>query len=165
MNQLEQFSGIETFIFDVDGVLTNNQLLVTEAGELLRQMNVRDGYALKRAVEQGYQVAIITGGRSEGVRLRLEGLGVSDIYTGISDKLEVYEAYLEKYSLSGDKVLYMGDDMPDYPVMCKVGLPTCPADAAPQLFEIATYISPCKGGGGCVRDVIEKVLRINGDWD
>jgi 3-deoxy-D-manno-octulosonate 8-phosphate phosphatase (KDO 8-P phosphatase) len=165
MNQLEQFSGIETFIFDVDGVLTNNQLLVTEAGELLRQMNVRDGYALKRAVEQGYQVAIITGGRSEGVRLRLEGLGVSDIYTGISDKLEVYEAYLDKYSLSRDKVLYMGDDMPDYPVMCKVGLPACPADAAPQLFEIAAYISPCKGGDGCVRDVIEKVLRINGDWD
>lgn len=165
MNQLEQFSGIETFIFDVDGVLTNNQLLVTEAGELLRQMNVRDGYALKRAVEQGYQVAIITGGRSEGVRLRLEGLGISDIYTGISDKLEVYEAYLDKYDLSRDKVLYMGDDMPDYPVMCKVGLPACPADAAPQLFEIAAYISPCKGGDGCVRDVIEKVLRINGDWD
>ena len=164
MNQLEQFKEIETFVFDVDGVLTDSQVLVTEEGHLLRSMSIRDGYALKTAVRQGYNVAMITGGRSEGVRLRLEGLGIKDIYTGVSDKLAVYEAYLKKYDLDERKILYMGDDLPDLPVMRRVWVPTCPADAQPELFEVATYISPMKGGEGCARDVIEKVLRLNGEW-
>ncbi|TXB61983.1 KdsC family phosphatase [Phaeodactylibacter luteus] len=164
MNQLEQFRDVETFIFDVDGVLTNNQLLVTEAGELLRSMNVRDGYALKRAVQAGYQVAIITGGSSAGVAKRLQGLGITEIYSGISNKVEAYEDYIDRLGLDEGKILYMGDDMPDLPVMRRVWVPTCPSDAAPELFEAATYISPQPGGSGCARDVIEKVLKLNGDW-
>lgn len=164
MNQLEQFKGIETFIFDVDGVLTDSKVLVTEEGHLLRSMSIRDGYALKTAVRQGYNVVVITGGRSEGVRLRLEGLGIKDIYTGISDKLTAYEDYISKKRLDERKILYMGDDLPDLPVMRRVWVPTCPADAQPELFEVATYISPNKGGEGCARDVIEKVLRLNGEW-
>ena len=164
MNQLETFATINTFIFDVDGVLTNSQVLVTEEGNLLRHMSIRDGYAIKLAVNKGYNVCIITGGRSEGVKKRLEGLGVKDIYIGISDKMSAFEEYIEKNELDTDYVLYMGDDMPDYPVMTKVGLPTCPADAAPELFSIAKYVSPKDGGKGCARDVIEKVLKLNGDW-
>ena len=164
MNQLEQFREIDTFIFDVDGVLTNSQVLVMEDGKLLRQMSIRDGYALKRAVEAGYNVCIITGGKSEGVKIRLQNLGISDIYTGISDKLEVYESYVRENELSEGSILYMGDDLPDYPVMRRVGLPACPQDAAPELFELAAYVSHQNGGEGCARDVIEKVLRLNDDW-
>ena len=164
MNQLEQFKEVETFIFDVDGVLTDSKVLVTEEGHLLRSMSIKDGFALKTAVRQGYNVAIITGGKSEGVRLRLEGLGINDVYTGISDKIEAYENYIEKYDLDERKILYMGDDLPDLPVMRRVWVPTCPTDAQPELFEVATYISPLQGGAGCARDVIEKVLRLNGDW-
>ncbi|MCB0553267.1 MAG: HAD-IIIA family hydrolase [Phaeodactylibacter sp.] len=164
MNQLEQFRDIRAFIFDVDGVLTNNKVLVMENGQLLRQMNIRDGYAIKRAVDAGYKVCIITGGRSEGVRRRLEALGVKDVYLGAQEKLESYEEFVAAYSLDEGKILYMGDDLPDYPVMRRVGFPTCPRDAAPEIFDLALYISPMNGGEGCVRDVIEKVLRLNGSW-
>lgn len=164
MNQLEQFRDIRAFIFDVDGVLTNNQVLVMENGQLLRNMSVRDGYAIRCAVEAGYKVCVITGARSEGVRLRLEALGVTDIYIGIQDKLEPYEAFISAYGLDEAHVLYMGDDLPDYPVMRRAGLPCCPGDAAPEIMGLALYISPLKGGEGCARDVIEKVLRLNGRW-
>jgi len=164
MNQLEQFREIETFIFDVDGVLTNSQVLVMEDGTLLRQMSIRDGYAIKRAVKTGYNLCVITGGQSEGVKMRLENLGVSHVYTGVSDKLPVYESYVRKNGLDEGKILYMGDDLPDYPVMRRVGLPACPKDAARELFGMVTYASPYRGGEGCARDVIEKVLRLNEDW-
>ena len=164
MNHLESFRQVHTFIFDVDGVLTNNKVLVMENGQLLRQMNIRDGYAIKRAVDAGYKVCIITGGRSEGVRRRLEALGVKDVYLGAQEKLESYEEFVAAYSLDEGKILYMGDDLPDYPVMRRVGFPTCPRDAAPEIFDLALYISPMNGGEGCVRDVIEKVLRLNGSW-
>lgn len=164
MNHLESFSAIHTFIFDVDGVLTNNEILVTESGELLRKMNVRDGLAIKIAIDKGYRIAIITGGRSEGVKKRLEALGIKDIYSGISNKLEAFEEFMETYELNPIGVLYMGDDLPDYPVMRRVGLATCPKNSAPELFPIANYISPYNGGEGCVRDVIEKVLRLKGEW-
>lgn len=164
MNQLEQFKEIETFIFDVDGVLTNSQVLVLEDGKLLRQMSIRDGYAIKLAVKAGYNVCVITGGKSEGVKTRLQNLGVRDIYTGVSDKIEAYEEYVYAYDLDEGKVLYMGDDLPDYAVMRRVGMATCPKDAAHELFDIATYVSPYLGGEGCARDVIEKVLRLNGEW-
>lgn len=165
MNNLEVFQQIHTFIFDVDGVLTNSQLLVMEDGQLLRQMNVRDGYALKRAVEEGYKVVIISGGKSEGVRIRLQNLGVPDIYLGIHYKLETYEEVVDMYELDEGGILYMGDDIPDYEVMRRVGLPCCPANAAPEIKAVAQYISGYKGGDGCVRDVIEKVLKLNGHWD
>ncbi len=164
MNQLEKFGEIHTFIFDVDGVLTNNEILITENGELLRKMNVRDGYALKRAAQQGYHICIITGGRSEGVRKRLEGLGITEIFLNRSEKLEAYEEYISEYDLDPQGILYMGDDIPDYPVMRRVGLPTCPRNAIPEILEIAEYISPFDGGEGCARDVIEKVLRLQGKW-
>lgn len=164
MNHLEVFSTIHTFIFDVDGVLTNNEVLITENGELLRKMNVRDGLAIKIAIDKGYKIAIITGGRSEGVKKRLEALGIKDIYSGISDKLEAFEEFVNTYELDPVGILYMGDDLPDYPVMRRVGLATCPKNSAPELFPIANYVSPYNGGEGCVRDVIEKVLRLQGKW-
>jgi 3-deoxy-D-manno-octulosonate 8-phosphate phosphatase (KDO 8-P phosphatase) len=164
MNQLEQFKDIDTFLFDVDGVLTNSQLLVLEDGKLLRQMNVRDGYALKQAIKKGYRVAVITGGKSEGVKVRLQNLGIVDVYLGASNKIEAYEELIDIYELNEAKILYMGDDMPDYEVMRRVGLPVCPADADKDIMAISLYISPLKGGQGCVRDVIEKVLKLNGNW-
>lgn len=164
MNYLEAFRQIRTFIFDVDGVLTNNLVLILEDGKLLRQMNIRDGYAIKRAVQTGFRVCVITGGKSEGVRERLQALGVTDIYLGRQEKLEAYEELVEAYTLKEEEILYMGDDVPDYPVMRKVGLPTCPADAAPEVLAIARYVSGYRGGEGCVRDVIEKVLRLQGKW-
>jgi len=172
MNELERFEPINTFIFDVDGVLTDSQLLVLENGKLLRSMNVRDGYAIKRAIDTGYRVAIITGGKSEGVVARLQGLGVVDIYYGISDKVEAYREFMYLYNdpedpdnfIKDENVLYMGDDVPDYEVMRLVGFPTCPADACPEILSIASYVSSAKGGAGAVRDVIERTLRLNGDW-
>lgn len=167
MNALESFRKIHTLIFDVDGVLTDSGLHVLENGKLLRKMHTRDGYALKKAVQEGYRVVIITGGKSEGVATRLRNLGIKDIYSGISDKLEQYEEYLLLNDISSDEeegILYMGDDLPDYEVMRRVGLPVCPNDAAPEIINIARYISPIKGGYGCARDVIEKVLKLNGKW-
>lgn len=165
MNYLESFQNIHTFIFDVDGVLTDSSVLVLEDGKLLRKMSIRDGYALKKAILAGYRVCIITGGKSEGVRTRLANLGVTDIYTGVDDKLEVFEEYIESYDLDPQGILYMGDDLPDYPVMRRVGLPACPKNAAQELFQIVAYVSPCRGGEGCARDVIEKVLRLHDKWN
>ncbi|MTB50929.1 HAD family hydrolase [Lewinella sp. W8] len=164
MNELERFAEISTFILDVDGVLTNSQLLIMENGQLLRQMNVRDGYAIKRALDTGYRVCIITGGKSQGVVSRLRGLGVTDVYYGIHDKVEAYQEYLMIHDLKDEEVLYMGDDMPDYELMRLVGFPTCPKDACPEILSLSAYISGARGGEGCVRDVIEKTLRLNGDW-
>lgn len=164
MNQLERFQPISTFIFDVDGVLTNSHVLVMEDGKLLRQMSIRDGYAIKKAVDEGYHLCVITGGKSEGVKKRLEALGVQDIYIGKQDKTEAYEEFIDAYEIDPDSVLYMGDDLPDFQVMRRVGLPTCPKNAAPEILEIAKYISPYEGGSGCARDVIEKVLRLHGKW-
>lgn len=164
MNQLEKFRDIRTFIFDVDGVLTNNEVLITEDGQLLRTMNVRDGYAIKHAVEQGYRICIITGGRSEGVRKRLELLGVKDIYTNRQEKMDAYQEFIHTYELDEGEILYMGDDLPDYPVMRRVGLPACPSDAVHELLEIAQYVSPLAGGYGCARDVIQKVMMLHGTW-
>jgi 3-deoxy-D-manno-octulosonate 8-phosphate phosphatase (KDO 8-P phosphatase) len=164
MNPLEKFKDITTFIFDVDGVLTDSSLLITETGELLRSMNARDGFAMRMAIESDYNIAIITGGKSQGVILRLNGLGIKDVYSGIRDKVEAFDDYINAYDIHPHNILYMGDDLPDYDVMRKVGLPTCPCDAAPEIVRIAQYVSPNKGGHGAVRDVIEKVLRLHHKW-
>lgn len=164
MNHLEKFRDIKTFIFDVDGVLTDGNLMVLENGSLLRQMNIRDGYAIRRAIGAGYKVCIITGGKSLGVESRLSNLGVEDIFSGVQDKIPVYETLVEKYQLDESAILYMGDDLPDYKVMRKVGLPCCPSDAAPEIIDVSQYVSSKQGGKGCVRDVIEKVLRLNYLW-
>lgn len=164
MNQLEKFAEIDTLIFDVDGVFTDSSLLVLESGKLLRKMHTRDGYAVKAAIAAGYRVCIITGGKSEGVRTRFKNLGVTDIYLGSAYKLEAYEEYIQLYDIDEAKVLYMGDDMPDYEVMRRVGFPVCPADACPEIRQLAQYISPVKGGYGAVRDVVERTLKIAGKW-
>lgn len=155
---------IDTFIFDVDGVLTNGIVTIFPNGELVRQMNIKDGYALKSAVDAGFRVCIISGGSNEGVRTRLEGLGITDIYLGAHDKIQQYKELVEKYNLNSENVLYMGDDVPDFPVMELVGFACAPNDAAPEIKNVSKYISPKKGGEGCVRDVIEQIMRVQGKW-
>lgn len=164
MNALQLFSTIRIFAFDVDGVMTDGMLQIFENGEYSRKMNIRDGYALQLAVKLGYRVVVISGGNSKPVIERLRGLGITDIFMGVVNKQSVLADYLEENDLLGTEVLYMGDDIPDYDAMRMVGLPACPADAAPEIKSISKYISPMKGGKGCVRDVIEKVLRLNDDW-
>ncbi|HHS95866.1 MAG TPA: 3-deoxy-D-manno-octulosonate 8-phosphate phosphatase [Phaeodactylibacter sp.] len=164
MNFLEQLRDIDTFVFDVDGVFTNNQLLVTESGDLLRSMNARDGFAVKHALRAGYKVVIITGGNSRGVSIRLRNLGISELYTGISDKKTVLSGYLQQSNTDSASVLYMGDDLLDYHAMRLCGIPACPNDAAHEIIELAQYVSPYNGGEGCVRDVIEKVMRLHNRW-
>ena len=156
---------INTFIFDVDGVLTNGMVTIMPEGQLIRQMNIKDGYALKTAVDQGYNVCIISGGKNEGVRTRLVNLGIKDVYLGAHNKIEQYQELVEKYSLKSENVIYMGDDVPDVPVMKLVGIPSCPNDASPDVQRISRYISDKNGGEGCVRDIIEQTLRVQGKWN
>lgn len=165
MNILELFAPIRTFVFDIDGVMTDGSLLVTETGDLLRSMNIRDGYATELAVKKGYNVWVISGGKQEAPAIRLRKLGVKETHIAVPDKKKLLLELFEKYNAEPSKALYMGDDIPDYAVMQICGLPTCPADAAPEIKSVAQYISPLNGGAGCVRDVIEKVLKLNGDWD
>ena len=160
----EYLNHITTFIFDVDGVLTDGTVTITTNGELMRTMNTKDGYALKTAVDAGYNVCIISGGTNEGVRLRLRGLGITDIYLGAHNKVEQLEEYLEIYNIKSENVLFMGDDIPDYQVMKMVGLPCCPQDSVPEIKGISKYVSHKNGGKGAVRDVIEQVLKVQGKW-
>lgn len=160
----EYLKNITTFVFDVDGVFTDGTVLITSEGEMLRKMSVKDGYALKTAIQKGYNVCIITGGTNEGVRLRLAGLGVKNIYLGAHLKEVPLKEYLSQNNLNLQNVLYMGDDMPDIPPMKIVGLPTCPQDAIQEVKAVSKYISHKKGGDACVRDVIEQVLKARGDW-
>ncbi len=155
---------ITTFIFDVDGVLTNGNLLVSTDGQLLRSMNTRDGYALKKAVDAGYHVCIISGGKNEGVRNRLKGLGLADVYLGIDDKVKRLQDFFNIHNINPEHTAYMGDDIPDTYPMKLVGLPSCPQDAVPEVKMLATYISHCNGGQGCVRDLIEQVMKIQNKW-
>lgn len=155
---------IKALAFDVDGVLSRQTIVLHPSGEPMRTVNIKDGYAIQLAVKMGLHVAIITGGRSEAVRKRYEGLGVPDIYLGCAVKITTYDAFLEKYGLRDEEVLYMGDDIPDYEVMRLCGLPCCPADAAPEIKETAVYISHRNGGYGCGRDVVEQVLKAQGKW-
>ncbi|CAM3437188.1 3-deoxy-D-manno-octulosonate 8-phosphate phosphatase KdsC [Flavobacterium longum] len=160
----ELMNGITTFIFDVDGVLTDSSVHVTSSGELLRVMNIRDGYAMKAAVDSGYHVCVISGGSNDGVRIRLENLGITEIYLGAPDKVALFENYIKAYNIQPEQVLYMGDDIPDYHVMQRVGLPTCPQDAAPEIKSISKYVSHKTGGRGAVRDVIEQVMKVQHKW-
>lgn len=165
MSVLEKFKGIRVFVFDVDGVMTDGDVLVYETGEQVRRMNTRDGYSLQLALKKGYRVLVISGGNSEGVRRRLEYLGIQDIFLKAHDKSAVLRQYAEQHGLEEKHILYMGDDIPDYAPMKLVGLACAPADAAPEIRHIASYISSFGGGRGCVRDVVEKVLKLNGHWE
>lgn len=156
---------ISTFIFDVDGVFTDGSLLITTEGELLRKMNVKDGYAVKTAIHKGYRICIITGGSNEGVRERFKSLGITDMYFGAHHKKEPMEDFLELYEIDPQTVLYMGDDVPDIPPMQMAGLATCPQNAVPETKAVADYVSHKNGGDGCVRDIIEQVLKVRGDWE
>jgi 3-deoxy-D-manno-octulosonate 8-phosphate phosphatase (KDO 8-P phosphatase) len=155
---------VKAFIFDVDGVLTDGSVTLMPDGEQVRIMNIKDGYALQLAAKKGYKIAIISGGRSEMVRKRLNGLGIMDVYLGIHTKIDVYKEFIEIHNIKPDEILYMGDDLPDYEVMQRVGVPTCPNDSAPEIKDISIYVSDKKGGKGAVRDVIEQVMRAQGIW-
>jgi 3-deoxy-D-manno-octulosonate 8-phosphate phosphatase (KDO 8-P phosphatase) len=165
MNILELFTPITTFVFDIDGVMTDGSLLVTDTGDLLRQMNIRDGYATELAVKKGYHVWVISGGKQTAPAIRLKKLGVKEAHVAVPDKKILLQELFAQYNVNPAETLYMGDDIPDYAVMQLCGLPTCPNDAVAEIKSVSKYISPFKGGAGCVRDVIEKVLKLNGDWD
>ncbi len=162
-NFKERLKDIKAFVFDVDGVFSQDMVLHTD-GELTRHMNVKDGFAVKTAVDKGFIVCIISGGTSEAVRTRFQGLGVTDIYLGSHDKIDDYEDFYMKYEIKPEQILYMGDDIPDYEPMKASGLATCPADAVEEIQNIAHYISDKDGGKGCIRDVIEQVLRAQQVW-
>jgi 3-deoxy-D-manno-octulosonate 8-phosphate phosphatase (KDO 8-P phosphatase) len=165
MNVLSLFKPIKAFVLDIDGVLTDGSLLIMPGGEWVRRMNIKDGYALQLAVKKGYHVFIISGATSVPVAERLAKLGVKEIHQGIHNKKEKLVQLIKQYSLTAAQLLYMGDDIPDYEVMQMVGLPVCPADAVAEIKQISKYISPVKGGEGCVRDVMEKVLKLNNHWE
>jgi len=161
----EKIKSVKAFVLDVDGVLTKGDVLVTEDGQQLRSFNTRDGYALQLAVKKDYPIAVITGGKSAGVQRRMEGLGIKDVYLGVHHKVNIFNEWLEQKQLKARDVLYIGDDIPDLEIMQVVGLAGCPADAAEEIKAVAHYISPKNGGEGAVRDIIEKVMKLQAVWD
>ena len=161
----DQFKRVKAFVFDIDGVLTDGTVQVTEQGGQLRTFHIRDGYALQLAVKRAYPVAVITGGTSSGVEMRMNALGIRHVFSGVSDKLSVLNKWLQEQELVAGDTLYMGDDIPDLLCMRTAGIPVCPADAAEEVKATAVYISPRAGGKGAARDVIEKVLKLQGKWD
>jgi len=163
-NVLTKFKSITTFIFDMDGVLTDGSLLILNDTEWLRKMDIKDGYAMHVAANNGYKMVVISGSTSEASKKRLHHLGVQDIFMGVPDKKELLQKYMAEQNINPDEVLYMGDDIPDYDCMDVVGISCCPADAVNDLKQIVDYISPFNGGHGCVRDVIEKVLKLRNNW-
>ncbi len=165
MNILEKFEKIKVFVLDLDGVLTNGLLYPQNDGVFMRAMNIKDGYALQLAIKKGYGVWIISGGNSNEAKERLIKLGVKEVYIGVKDKKDLLQQLMQQYNIPAENLLYMGDDMPDKYAMEICYLRTCPNDAADDIQSIAHYISNYKGGEGCVRDVIEKTLKINDDWE
>lgn len=161
---LNKLKDISTFIFDVDGVLTDGSVFVTESGEQFKQFNIKDGYALQLAVKCGYNVCAISGSRSKTPIYRLNSLGVNDVYIGAHKKADNFNTYLESRHVGPLSVMYMGDDITDLEAMKQAGLAVCPADAAEEVKAISQYISPFPGGKGAARDVIEKVLKVQGKW-
>jgi len=162
---LQDFTKIKAVFLDVDGVLTDGTVLVTEQGEQLRSFSVKDGYAMQLAVKSGIYIAVVSGGKTRGVLSRLNSLGIQDVHLGVSDKLSTIIDLIQEWRVASSEVLYMGDDIPDLACMKWVGLPVCPSDAAEEIKQVAKYISPKKGGKGCVRDVLEKILKLQQKWD
>ena len=155
---------IRAIIFDIDGVLSAETITLAPDGLPMRTVNIKDGYAIQLAVKLGLRIAIMTGAKVESIKVRYEGLGVQDVHVGCSVKIKTYEAFLGKYGLADDEVMYMGDDIPDLEVMRRVGCPVCPQDACQEIQEASIYVSHLKGGHGCGRDVIEQTLRAQGKW-
>lgn len=162
----DDLRNIRAFIFDVDGVLSRQSQNLTPEGELIRTSCTKDGYAIMYAIRKGYTIAIISGGGAPGVRERFEKLGLKpeDIYLKVPNKIEALEEIMQRYALSAEEIMYMGDDIPDYNVMTRVGIPVCPLDACEEIKSVARYISDLPGGEGCVRDVMSQVLKARGDW-
>lgn len=165
MNVLSLLKNIKLFVFDVDGVLTDGSLILLDNGEMARQMNTKDGYALQLAIKHGYVILILSGGNSCAVKIRLQKLGIQHIFLGVPDKKNLFLNFIAEHRLKKEEVLYMGDDLPDLLPMKEAGVACAPADAVSEIKSIAHYISPALGGKGCVRDVIEKVLKLNGHWN
>jgi len=161
----EDLHTIRAFAFDMDGVLSPNELILHPGGDMLRSVNTRDGFAIKTALESGFHVAVITGARSESIRKRFNDLGTPDVFLASADKVKDLRTWTTRHHLDTAQVLYMGDDIPDLEVMKMVGFPTCPSDAAAEIQALSRYISDYPGGHGCVRDVIEQVLRAQGFWN
>jgi 3-deoxy-D-manno-octulosonate 8-phosphate phosphatase (KDO 8-P phosphatase) len=161
---LQKLKEITTFIFDVDGVLTDGSVQVTDNGQSLRTFNIKDGYAMQLAVKKGYNLCIISGGDGIAMGKRFFNLGITDVFLGSGDKVSIFEQYLSDKKITAGEVLYMGDDIPDLHVMKLVGLATCPADAVEEIKAVSTFISPYPGGKTAVRDVIEKVMKVQGKW-
>jgi 3-deoxy-D-manno-octulosonate 8-phosphate phosphatase (KDO 8-P phosphatase) len=155
---------VDTFIFDYDGVMTDGKVILKDDGQPQRTANVKDGYVLQLIIKLGYKVVIISGGISRSMENRFDSLGITDVFLGIKDKEAVLTKYLNDNQIDPKHVVYMGDDLPDYKVMQLVGIPVCPADAAEEIKNISIYISDKKGGEGCVRDIIEQVLKVQGKW-
>ena len=164
MNFKADLHKIKSFVFDVDGVLTESDVLVSENGEFLRRFNAKDGYALRRAVQKGYKIGIITGGASETIIKRFIPFDIYDVYLNSFYKLPDFYDFIGKYDLKADEVLFMGDDIPDIDVMKVCGMPVCPADAVPEVKAVSRYISCFAGGKGCVRDIIEQVMKVKNQW-
>ncbi|MFN2262360.1 MAG: KdsC family phosphatase [Psychroflexus sp.] len=163
-NYKELLNQITTFVFDVDGVMTDGALQISTSGDLLRTMNVKDGFAIKHALNQAYEIAIISGGKNEAVRTRLRDLGVTNIHLGIDDKVACLDEFFDVYDINPEHVAYMGDDIPDLYPMRLIGLPTCPQDAVPEVKAAVAYVSHRNGGKGCVRDLLEQVMKAQGKW-
>ncbi|NPA37880.1 MAG: HAD hydrolase family protein [Chlorobi bacterium] len=163
-NFKEDLKKVKAFVFDIDGVLSAQVLSINANGDPMRTANIKDGFALHMAVKAGYPIAIITGGDCQNIVKRYNKLGITDIYMGSFNKLERFREWISKYDITPDEIMYMGDDLPDYPVMEVVGVPVAPADAAEEIKSLCKYISDKNGGEGCVRDVIEQVLRVQGKW-
>lgn len=161
---LDDLGQITTFVFDVDGVMTDGTVMLLEGGLQARRMSVKDGLALQMAMKNGYRVVIISGAYSEPVLKRLQYLGIEDIFLATKNKLQLMEKWKSENALEWNQVLFMGDDLPDVPLLQMAGVSACPADAVPEVKEVCQYISTNKGGEGCVRDVIEKVLKLSGKW-
>jgi 3-deoxy-D-manno-octulosonate 8-phosphate phosphatase (KDO 8-P phosphatase) len=164
MNVLELFKNITTLVFDMDGVLTDGSLLLMPGGSMVRRMNIKDGYGLQLAIKKGYNVVVISGGNSPEAEERLGKLGIKHLFMRCENKKAVLQDFMAANGLQPSQLLFMGDDIPDYEVMLLAGLPCCPTDAVVEIKEISKYISPVKGGEGCARDVIEKVLKLRGHW-
>lgn len=152
-------------MFDVDGVLTDGKVLVMESGEMVRNIFSKDGYALNQAVAKGYRVVVISGGNNLAIKNALSRNGITDVFIREHDKLACYNEYKDVHSLSDENILFMGDDLPDYEIMTMAGIAACPNDAVSEIKGICQYVSPHKGGEGCVRDVIEQVMKVQGKWE
>jgi len=163
-NFKEELLKVKAFVFDIDGVLSLQTIALNAFGIPNRTINLRDGFALQLAVRKGYHVAVISGGNSKDYQKRLKYLGVKDIHMNSKAKIRQFREFIEKYGLDMSDVLYMGDDIPDYEIMKVAGIPVCPADADSEIKQISVYISDRKGGEGCVRDIIEQVLRLHNKW-